>query len=395
MSNRAERFSYISFGKALSLLNTENWNELGRVRREAGFLGQIACDDVICGRYVPEFSRSAVDGYALKSALTASASERTPVRIGSTSRDSGPSSCSAVNTGDPIPNGSDSVVMLEDLLIVGEDIYTLKPVRPWENISMKGEDLKPDSVIIRKGSIIRPQNNAAIMACRIREIEVFRKLVIAVLSTGDEIVSGRVPNYTQPLIRDSFSTPFTDVIDLGMVEDSADLIRKKIESGLEKCDLMIVTGGTGPSKRDLVPDILGDFGKRLFRGMKIRPGRTVSAFNAGGKLALSVSGLPVAALVSAEALIWPYIQILTGYTPERVKVKATMEEPVNANPGIRTYLRVRLRDSEDGYLCRPLEVSGSGILSTLLESSGTLVLNEDSEGINRGQVVEVELNGGV
>jgi molybdopterin molybdotransferase len=155
---------------------------------------------------------------------------------------------------------------------------------------------------------------------------------------------------------------------------------------------MIITGGSGPSARDLVPEVLDGIGKRLFRGVRMRPGKTITAYNVGGQLVLSTSGLPVASLVSTDPFVWAYIDTLTGFKRKRVTVKATMDGKVIASPGTRTYLRVTLENHDGVYICRPLEVSGSGILSTILDSSGTLVVNENSEGINVGQTVEVELD---
>lgn len=393
MSPNSKQLSYISFDEAVSRIYSEKWNRIAssleNVRSAAGL---VASQDVMCGGYVPEFNRSAMDGFAVRSGLTVSASERNPVRIGTPSSSAETGGCFPLNTGDTIPDGFDSVIMLEDTLVTKDSVFALKPLRPSENVSSRGEDLKPDSVILRAGSIIQPENVAASIACRKSETGVYRKLLIAVLSTGDEIVSGRVPNYTQPLLCGKYSMPFTETIDLGMVGDSRDLIRERVMSSMGNCDLMIITGGSGPSARDLVPEVLDGIGKRLFRGVRMRPGKTISAYNVGGKLVLSTSGLPVASLVSTDPFVWAYIDTLTGFKRKRVTVKATMDGKVIASPGTRTYLRVTLENHDGVYICRPLEVSGSGILSTILDSSGTLVVNENSEGINVGQTVEVELD---
>ncbi|MEM0156271.1 MAG: molybdopterin molybdotransferase MoeA [Thermoplasmataceae archaeon] len=393
MSANSKQLSYISFEEAISRVYSEKWNQLtSSYQSVKSAMGLIASEDVSCGGFVPEFNRSAMDGYAVLSAVTVSASERNPVRIGSPSRNPQRGESFPVNTGDLIPDAFDSVIMLEDTLVTDDAIYALKPLRPSENISSKGEDLKPYSVILRKGDIIQPENIAASLACRKADICAYRKLIIAILSTGDEIVSGRVPNYTQPLLCGKYSMPFTEVIDLGVVGDSGDLIRDRVVSSLRNCDIMVITGGSGPSAIDLVPKVLDIIGKRLFRGVKIRPGKTISAYNVDGKLVLSTSGLPVASLVSTEPFVWAYIDRLTGFRRKRVIVKATMDGKVVASPGMRTYLRVTLENHDGKFICRPLEISGSGILSTILDSSGTIVVNEDSEGINIGQTVEVELD---
>ena len=395
MAKSWEKASYISYDDAVSIILSQRWTPIESEEvAVSDSLGKISVTDVYCGRNVPEHNRSAVDGYATRSEITANASERRPVKIWSHSHGAEVENLVVpVSTGDTIPENTDSVIMFEDTVHVGNDIFALRSVRPWENVSFIGEDLRDDSVIIKAGSRIDPENLAAAFACRISRISVYRDIMLAVLSTGDEIVSGKVPNYTQPLILSYFSMPFLQTVDVGVVGDTKEDITDKVIRTLETCNVLVVTGGSGPGKRDLVRAILGSIGVSMFQGIRIKPGRTVSAFNVGGKLVLSVSGLPVAALVSLEALLWPFLELMIGYRKNRVVVIARVEGKVNADPGIRSYVKVKLKFSDQGYVCSPLRISGSGILSTLLESSGTLTIEEGTEGINNGETVMVELNG--
>ncbi|MHB1709160.1 MAG: molybdopterin molybdotransferase MoeA [Thermoplasmataceae archaeon] len=395
MAKSGERASYISYDEAIKIILSQRWISIDSEEVAVpGSIGKISVTDVYCGRNVPEYNRSAVDGYATRAEITANASERKPVKIWSHSPGSERQNAVVhVSTGETIPENTDSVIMFEDTVKVGEDIFALRSLRPWENISLIGEDLKRDSLIIRAGSRIEPENLAAAHACRINRIRVYRPFLLAVLSTGDEIVSGRVPNYTQPLILSYFSMPFLKTLDAGVVEDTREDIMDRVIRNLETCDALVVTGGSGPGTHDLVREILGSIGTTLFCGVKIKPGRTVSAFNVRGKFVLSVSGLPVAALVSVEAFLWPFLELVIGYRKKRVIVMARVDGKVNADPGIKSYVKVKLKCSDEGYTCSPLRISGSGILSTLLESSGTLTIEEGSEGINSGETVKVELNG--
>ena len=395
MARSSERGSYVSYGEAMEIILSQNWTPIDSEEADVpDSIGKISVTDVYCGRNVPEYNRSAVDGYATRSEITANASESRPVKIGSSSpRAEGEIPLVPVSTGEKVPEDADSVIMFEDTVQAGNDLFALRSIRPWENVSLSGEDLRCDSVIIKAGSRIEPENLAAAYACKINSIRVYRNFILSVLSTGDEIVSGRVPNSTQPLILSYFSMPFLQTADAGVVDDTGENIREQVIRNLESCDVLVVTGGSGPGTHDLVREILGSMSTTLFRGVKIKPGRTVSAFNAGGKLVLSVSGLPVAALVSVEALLWPFLELMLGYRKRRVIVRARIDDKVNADPGIRSYVKVKLKCSDEGYICSPLRISGSGILSTLLESSGTLTIKEGSEGINSGETVKVELNG--
>ncbi|MEM3192684.1 MAG: molybdopterin-binding protein [Candidatus Parvarchaeota archaeon] len=169
-------------------------------------------------------------------------------------------------------------------------------------------------------------------------------------------------------------------MDAGVVGDSKVIIRDRVLSSLKSCDALIVTGGSGPGKHDLVAEVLEEIGKMLFHGIKIKPGRTASAYNVGGRFVLSLSGLPVAALVSAQAILWPFLELMIGYRKRTLVVRARTNDPINADPGIHTFARVKLSSDDHGYVCSPLKISGSGILSTLLESDGTVIIKESSEG---------------
>ncbi|QRF75897.1 putative molybdopterin biosynthesis protein MoeA/LysR substrate binding-domain-containing protein [Thermoplasmatales archaeon] len=394
MNTNMSQISYVSYNDAIGLLKTEKWSPIDNVVAEPQkCLGMIADSDVLCGNYVPEYNRSAVDGYATESGLTVEASESKPVKIGTILPDGNDGRCTLISTGEILPEGTDSVIMLEDTVMTKSDIFALKTLRHWENVSLRGEDLKPDSIVIHRGKGVKPENISAALACRINSVSVYRKFSLSLLSTGDEIVSGRVPNYTQPLLSTFFSMPFIQTVEEGTVGDSFEMIKDRVIHALKSSDALIVTGGSGPGIRDLVPGVLKTLGHVIFRGVKIKPGRTVSAFNVGGKLVLSVSGLPVAALVSTEAILWPFLELMIGYKRDPLTIKARMNGTINADPGIRTYVRVKLSADEDGYLCTPLKVSGSGVLSTLLDSTGTVTIMENTEGINNGETVTVELNG--
>ncbi|MEM3192683.1 MAG: hypothetical protein QW292_11505 [Candidatus Parvarchaeota archaeon] len=187
--------SYTSYDNAIASILSEQWLPVDSVNVDTRkSLGLIAALTIHCGNSVPEFNRSAVGGFAIRHDLTTKASENGSAKIGKLSLTNGKTNgCVTINTGETMPDYADSVIMVEYTIRIGEEIFALEHLRPWENVSLGGENLKPESEIILKGMRIEGENLAAAIACRINSIPVHRKFLLSVISTGDEILSGRVP----------------------------------------------------------------------------------------------------------------------------------------------------------------------------------------------------------
>ncbi|MGC9112405.1 molybdopterin molybdotransferase MoeA [Acidilobus sp.] len=376
-------------------------------------LGMPVAEDVIAPLDVPPFDRSAVDGYAVRSSDTLGATLLNPVRlriVGEVQAGDDPSrlphvgegEAAIIYTGAPLPPGADAVVMAEDASRAGEYVEVKRQVTPYMNVSRKGEDFTKGKIVIRRGYKVQPWHVGALASLGIRRIKVFRRLRVAVLSTGTEVVElddpragtpGTIINSTKPMLISLLRQDGFEPIDMGTVPDDVDMIKSKISEGLRVADAFITTGGTSLGAYDLVPDVIARMGKVLFNGVRMRPGKPTGAGIIDGKPVFMLSGFPVASLTGYITFVRPTLRHITGTPEDPVPiVKGKITRRVANVAGIRTYLRVRVYPNEIGELMvEPLAITASGVLSTLTDANAILILNENVEGYDASDEVEVML----
>lgn len=404
---RMEGFSnLLTFSEAIARFTGRKWIPAGTEKlRISGCAGRISSGDIYSEQNSPSFDRSAVDGYAVVSTDVSGANEYNFIKLRIDGEiEAGPSRSRRViqghayeiYTGGELPLGSDAVVMAEYAERVGDAVNVYRAARKYENVSRVGEDIAIGQKIIGRGEAVRAQHIAAGIAVGVESIDVYRILKMGIISTGNEIMpDGDVKNTTQPLLASYFSTPYMSTHDLGVVPDEKAPIRDAVKKAINLNDMIVVTGGTSLGAKDLVADALDELGDMVFGGVMIRPGRTISVYDVGGKPVFSVSGLPVAALISLEAFLDEYLRIHLNMKHPRIVVRASMTERVANRDGMRSYLRVRVRNTGKGLVADPLRISGSGILSSLLLSNGITVIPDDREGLEEGEQVDVTITGDV
>jgi len=376
-------------------------------------LNMVCAEDVIAPMDLPEFDRSAVDGYAVVAEDTFGSSPSNPVElrvVGKAYAGMRPSDTLRVDrgeaveiyTGAPLPCGANAVVMLEHTnRLSGDSVEVLYPVSPYQNVSRKGEDYKKGELVIKGGTRIRPWHIGALAALNIPKVKVLRKPRVAVLSTGSELVEvgsdlkmGDVVNSSRPMLKSLLREIGCDVLDLGTVPDELERIKESIREGLRAADALVVTGGTSVGELDLVPEAINSLGKPglVVHGIAMRPAKPTGFGVIDGKPVFILSGLPVAALVGFQNFVKPSIQMMLGLQDEpKLTVRGRLTRRV-ANPhGVRSFVRVKVIREGDAYYIEPLMLTGSGLISTLTKANGMLVLPEDVEGYDEGEEVEVEL----
>lgn len=357
-------------------------------------LERINFEDVVTDKDLPEFDRTVVDGFALNCEYTLSASASNPIEFNLKSVMEHETDAVEVYTGNDIPMNANAVIMAEDVEISNGTIKVLKPLRKFENISLKGEDFKKGDIIVPCNKMIKPQHIAALAAIGIEHIKVFSKLKVGILVTGSEL-AGKVPkvrNSTGPFILSLLNKRYIETIDFGIVEDDRELIKNKITEALDFVDFLITTGGTSLGRRDFVPDVLDSIGKVYFNGVNSRPGKTAGFAVVKNKPVFLVSGFPVAAMVSFDIFIWSFIKkVLSIDDNSPYTVKGYMNRKV-ANPsGVRSYLRVNVYIEDGSYRVEPMRITGSGILSSLTKANGMIVISEKKEGLEENELVTVQM----
>jgi len=358
-------------------------------------VGKLSAEEVLSPKDYPAENKSAVDGYALNSKYILSASSSNPISlkiIGKSEPDNPfdgvlrDDETVRILTGAKLPQGADSILMDEDAIVEGEYLKVNKNLRPFQNVSFIGEDIKKGERIISRGEIISPAKLVALLETGIRNIKIL-DLKIGILSTGNELLSGKVKNTTQYLLIETLKKYGYNPINLGIAaDDYGDLISKLSK---EKTDVLILTGGTGPSENDLTSEFVKSTGKILFHGIKMRPGRTTGLGIIDGTPVFIISGLPVASLMALENVIDPLIRYWFNLEPIRDQfVKAKLNRAVVNTLGFRSFVRVKLNEN---YEAEPLKVTGSGVISSIINADGILIVPENVEGYSEGEEVNIKL----
>jgi len=281
------------------------------------------------------------------------------------------------------------VVMKEDAEDDGTSVRIFSPVRKFQNVSRRGEDLKMGMTILKKGTRVNPSHIAALIECGVREINLF-DISIGILSTGDELVSGLVANSTQPFIKSLLESRGFTAKGYGAVPDDASAILDMIDRMEE--DIIIVTGGSGPGNTDLVPELISKNGRMVFRGLRIRPGRTTGLGILKGRPIFMVSGLPVAAMIAVENVIFKLIAEWYGLSSEmEALVSGKLDRSVVNPVGIRSFVRVKIVGTGNETKIIPTRTTGSGVVYSIIDSQGILEIEENSEGVEAGEEVKVRL----
>jgi molybdenum cofactor synthesis domain-containing protein len=239
-----------------------------------------------------------------------------------------------------------------------------------------------------------------LMALGLMEVQVRLKPRVAVLSTGNELVErqnnapGRIPDINRPILMAALLNLGCEPVDLGIVPDQFDQIHSRLEQGIRTANMVLVTAGTSVGPRDIVPKVIDSLGKpgMLVHGVAIRPSMPTGLAVVDGKAVVSLPGYPVSAYIAFMEFVPPLLShILETEMLPRPKVKARMSRRVAGVLGSRTYVRVLAIETNEGCIAQPVRTSGAGILSSLVQANGFVIVPEQVEGYEEGQEVDVEL----
>lgn len=363
--------------------------------------GRILAEDIRAPINIPPVDRSAVDGFAVCSESVSSASPSNPVPL--ILRENGEKKISCgealpISTGEPLPEGSDAVVMLEDAEKEGQTLLVMKSVAKYENVSRKGEDFEQGNIVMNKGTPIRAWHVAALSALGFIETRVLRKLRVGIIATGSEVSEpgegGFIFDSTSKLIAGYLNEQgYIEVRKYGIVKDDLVAIASAIKMAKDENDVILLTGGTGPSSKDLsIKALERADGKIVVRGIAMRPGRPTSIGEVEGKPVFLLSGYPVAAFVGLRFLVLPFIEKALNVSDQRLKfVFAKLTSRIFGEPGLESFIKVRFEPCGSELCAEPIMLRGSGILSSLLVVGGFLRIPKNVEGFEKGEIVRIEL----
>lgn len=389
--------------------------------------GRVLSQPIVSTINVPPFANSAMDGYAVIAADTQSATKQSPTALtvidnipaGETSeKEITPGTAARIMTGAPMPAGANAVIRFEETSeyipangLADNEVLLYSPVKTGDNMRLAGEDIKTGQTILEPGHKLRPQDVGILAAIGQAQVPVYCRPRVAILATGDELVSinepigpGKIRNsneYVQAAMVEKYGA---EPVMLGIARDTVEDLTSKIKEGLaQNVDLFLTSAGVSIGDFDMVKSVLSDEGEMQFWQVAIKPGKPLAFgmlhhtdVNGGAKQHTPLIGLPgnpVAAMVAFEVFARPAILKLAGRTKwDKPAVKATLDEDVT-NSGRRHYMRAFYYAHQDGYRVTTrgsgVTVQGSGILTSMVWANGLVVIPDSVTHLPKDSSVEV------
>ena len=360
--------------------------------------GRILAERVDARRNVPHYDRAAMDGYAVRASDTFGATSRSPAVVTVADGDAvEPNTAMRVHTGSELPDGADSVVMIEhveELETTGE-LEVEDGVAEGENVAPIGEDVEVGQRLYEVGHRLRPSDLGLLRSVGIERVDVVRQPTVGVIPTGVELVH-EDPDPGEVIETNGFTVSKLverwggSASHREIVTDDPEALRDAIERDLEK-DVVVTTGGSSVGERDLLPEVVDDVGEILVHGVALKPGHPVALGVVEGTPVICLPGYPVACLVNAVQFLRPTIAWLQGVEPgTHPTLDARLDRKIPSEPGIKTFARVALEERDGERVAVPTRASGSGVLSSVALADGWVVVEEDREGIPADETVSVE-----
>ena len=396
----------ISLEQALdSLLNTvKPVAETELVALEES-LDRIIAKDIISPINVPSHNNSAMDGYALR---LADLQHSDALPLGGRSFAGHPFSgtipanhCIRIMTGASIPEGADCVIMQEHTEVSGDTVHFVKkPANTGSNIRKAGEDIAEGDKVFNSGNKIKPQDIGLLASLGVAQVPVFRRLKVAIFSTGDELKlpgetleHGDIYDSNRFVVKAMLSRMNIDVLDFGKIPDDMDQLRKTFLEADQAADAVVTSGGVSVGEADYTKDILDELGKTDFWKLAIKPGKPFAFGLLSNSYFFGLPGNPVSATVTFQQLAAPALRhMMNQPLPERTELPLKVQSDLHKRPGRRDFQRGVLVTNDNGEL----EVTatgnqGSGILSSMSMANCYMVIPEESGNVQADDTVKVQL----
>jgi putative molybdopterin biosynthesis protein len=356
-------------------------------------LGRVTAGAVFAAESSPHYHAAAMDGIAVRAADTAGAASTSPKRLRV-----GPEAVH-VNTGDPLPEDTDAVIMIEEVAEVEAGVLEITAAAsPWQHTRVIGEDIVATDVVVPARQRLRPADIGALLAASVLEVEVLRPPRVAIIPTGHEIVSpgeaekpGQIPDFNSPMLAARLAELGARTTTLPTVGDDPAALRAVVEKACDEADLVLTIAGASAGARDFTAEALRSAGELLVHGVAIRPGKPVALGLVRDTPVIALPGYPVSAMLCCELFVVPTICHLLGLpTPQRPRVRAVLSRKVASTPGSEEYLRVHMGEVGGRLIAVPT-ARGAGLVSSLARADALLVIPALSEGHPKGADVECEL----
>lgn len=354
--------------------------------------GRITARAVYAAICAPHYAASAMDGIAVHAKDTFGATETTPVRLT-------PQQYMVVDTGDPVPEDCDAVIMVEDI-VRGEDesVTIYAAAAPWQHIRQIGEDICAGEMILASYMEVTPAAIGAMIAGGVLEIEVIKKPVIGIIPTGDEIVApcadpkpGDILEFNSSIFSAMVQEWGAEAKTYPIVPDRFDAIREMVAGAADECDIVLLNAGSSAGREDYSVSVIRELGDVVYHGIAIKPGKPAILGLRGAVPILGVPGYPVSGIIVIEELLKPLVaEWFHSNTAPVQLATATLTRPVVSGLKYQEFVRVRMGEVGGKLTASPLS-RGAGVVSSFMKADGILEVPQGTEGYEAGEEVQVRL----
>jgi putative molybdopterin biosynthesis protein len=402
-------------------------------------LDRVLAADVASPVDVPSFDRSNVDGFAVVAADTFGASEEIPRRLRLASEiihtgivpttELKRGDAVAIATGGMMPRGADAVVMVEHAHVEGQELRVGRAVTAGSGVSFAGTDITSGETVLRRGQILSSRDTGVLAAIGIKSVDVWRRPIVAIISTGDEIIApgdpmqpARVYDSNAQVLADAVRELGAEPRRLGIIRDDIDALRTRLTEALEAADAVLLSGGTSKGAGDVSYRVVAELTDPgiVAHGVALKPGKPICLAATGGRPVVVLPGFPTSAIFTFHEFVAPVLTSMAGRgIQERAVVQATLSVRVNSEIGRTEYLLVGLVNASPGVnaggrarvgrplsgppgepdKARPTDLiaypmgQGSGSVTTFSRADGFTTIGRHEEIVPAGTIIDVQLLG--
>jgi putative molybdopterin biosynthesis protein len=410
-----------------ALVSAHLWGRLGEetVPLDENALGRVLAQPVWARNSSPHYHAAAMDGFAVRAESTAGAQPATPlvIPVAGVTDNQEETQAQYVDTGDPLPSWSNAVIPIENVEALDESggasktprspasIRIRVAVAPWSHIRPMGEDIVATELVLPAGKTLRPVDLGAIAAAGLVDVVVSRKPRVAIIPTGSELVPmgsdlrpGAIPEYNSLVLAAQIRAMGGEAIRYPITPDDMDLIVDVVHRAAQGHDLVLLNAGSSAGLEDFSAAVVSRLGELLVHGVAVRPGHPVilgileqpGAVGEDPEVArptpiVGVPGYPVSAALTLDIFVEPLMAVWLGRTPLALDtLTASLARKLTSPAGDEDYVRVSVGKVGDRFVAAPLP-RAAGVITSLVEADGLVVVPPGSQGLEAGEPVEVRL----